>query len=147
MNDMASAVPKKDKVKRSMLYQTGKKLRPLLNRFLSKHSLVGDPPVFDKAAFPWTAELERHWPVIRAELDALLRQGTAIPALRDISPITGALPKAAGARSSSGATATGSTKVAVAARAPPKRWRWCPASTARSSPSSSPAPTSPGIPG
>ncbi|HAF93671.1 MULTISPECIES: aspartyl/asparaginyl beta-hydroxylase domain-containing protein [Pseudomonadaceae] len=86
MNDMASAVPKKDKVKRSMLYQTGKKLRPLLNRFLSKHSLVGDPPVFDKAAFPWTAELERHWPVIRAELDALLRQGTAIPALRDISP-------------------------------------------------------------
>jgi len=86
MSEMASAEVVKDKVKRSALYRTGKKLRPLINRFLARNSLVGDPPFFDKQLFPWVAELEAAWPVIRAELDQLLEQRTPIPALRDISP-------------------------------------------------------------
>ncbi len=86
MNDIASAAVKADKVKRSFLYRVGKKMRPMFNRFLSKNSLVEDPPAFDKQLFPWTAELEAHWPAIRAEFDQLMQQNTPIPALRDISP-------------------------------------------------------------
>ncbi|TWI56717.1 beta-hydroxylase [Pseudomonas duriflava] len=86
MNDSASPVAAPAKVKRSALYRTGKKLRPALNRYLAKNSLIGDLPVFDKHLFPWTAELEKSWPAIRAEVDQLLSKGTAIPALRDISP-------------------------------------------------------------
>ncbi|WP_349570593.1 aspartyl/asparaginyl beta-hydroxylase domain-containing protein [Azotobacter salinestris] len=86
MKEMASAEAARGKVKRSALYRAGKKLRPLLNRYLARNSLVGNPPVFDKRLFPWTAELEAAWPIVRAELDRLLEQRTPIPALRDISP-------------------------------------------------------------
>ncbi|SEQ73417.1 beta-hydroxylase [Azotobacter beijerinckii] len=87
MSDAALAgVVKADKVKRGLLYRAGKKLRPLFNRFLARNSLVGDPEAFDKQQFPWTAELEAHWPAIRAEFDQLMQRNTPIPALRDISP-------------------------------------------------------------
>lgn len=84
MSDPASAG--QDEVKRSAWYRAGKKLRPLVNRCLARHSLVGDPPIFEPRLFPWTAALEAEWPAIRGELEQLLRQGTPIPALRDISP-------------------------------------------------------------
>ena len=71
MTNAAPPVAAKTKVKRSALYRTGKKLRPALNSYLAKNSLVGDPPVFDKQLFPWTASLEQHWEEIRQEVQQL----------------------------------------------------------------------------
>ena len=82
--------PKTTKPKRSLLYRTGKKLRPWFDGILAKSSLVGNPPVFDAATFPWTAELERNWDAIRQEaLEVLETQD--IPVLPDISPDHGRL--------------------------------------------------------
>jgi aspartyl/asparaginyl beta-hydroxylase (cupin superfamily) len=68
------------------LFRIGKKLRHRLSAIIARSSLVGDRPLFDAAAFPWTAGLERDWPEMRAELLAALADGRAIPPLADISP-------------------------------------------------------------
>jgi ornithine lipid ester-linked acyl 2-hydroxylase len=50
-----------------------------------KYSRVGNPPVYDPATFPWVAEIEAEWRLIRAELDrVLVRQGD-LPAFQAIS--------------------------------------------------------------
>ena len=54
-----------------------------LNLAFAKH---GNPPVYDKAAFPWTAEIEKAYPAIRAELDRVLARRTELPNFQDISP-------------------------------------------------------------
>lgn len=81
---------KKSKPKRSVLYRTGKRLRPWFDDVLARSSLVGNPPVFDPAAFPWTAELERNWEAVRAEALKVL-DSEEIPILPDISPDHGRL--------------------------------------------------------
>ncbi len=86
MNDVVSTCVVTEKPKRSLLYKLGKKLRPQFNSFLAKNSLVGNPEFFENSQFPWTAELEKNWQDVRAELDSLLKNEGAIPALRDISP-------------------------------------------------------------
>ncbi len=68
------------------IFRIGKKLRHKVSAIVARSSKVGDRPVYESAAFPWTAELERHWPDIRAELSAVLERDEAIPPLADISP-------------------------------------------------------------
>jgi beta-hydroxylase len=69
------------------IYRWGKKLRHRVSAVIARSSKVGDRPVFDPALFPWTRELERRWPDIRAEVEDLLaRGGDAIPPLAEISP-------------------------------------------------------------
>jgi len=60
--------------------------RPALNRYLARHSLVGDPEVFDPREFPWATELEKHWPEIRREAERALELRDHIPAFQEISP-------------------------------------------------------------
>jgi len=72
---------RRDKVKR-----VGKLLLRGLSRFIARQSLIGDQPVFDKSIFPWTADFERDWLKIRAELDEVLKMRHALPAFHDISP-------------------------------------------------------------
>jgi aspartyl/asparaginyl beta-hydroxylase (cupin superfamily) len=81
---------KKAKPKRSLVYRAGKKLRPWFDGVLARSSTVGDPPVFDPRAFPWTADLEANWEAIRAEALRVL-QSEDIPVLPDISPDHGRL--------------------------------------------------------
>ncbi|HEY8567507.1 MAG TPA: aspartyl/asparaginyl beta-hydroxylase domain-containing protein [Beijerinckiaceae bacterium] len=50
-----------------------------------KGSKVGNPPVYDKATFPWVAEIEREWPLIRAELDRVLVRQADLPAFQNIA--------------------------------------------------------------
>jgi len=57
-----------------------------LERWFGRQSLIGDPEVFDKAVFPWTASLEADWQTIRRELDAVLAERERLPNLQDISP-------------------------------------------------------------
>jgi beta-hydroxylase len=50
-----------------------------------KHSKVGNPPVYDNATFPWAAEIEKEWPLIRAELERVLVRQSELPSFQDIS--------------------------------------------------------------
>jgi len=53
-----------------------------LNVALSK---VGNPPIYDKAVFPWTAQVEAAFPVIRAELERVLTRKDDLPGFHEIS--------------------------------------------------------------
>jgi beta-hydroxylase len=68
------------------LIRYAKRLRPTLNAFLARFSLVGDAPVTDPATFPWMAPILADLPAIRAEMQAILRQEEAIPPFRDFAP-------------------------------------------------------------
>lgn len=63
-----------------------RRMRHVLNRFIARYSLVGNPPVFDSATFPWTGELEKNWREIRNEALSILADRRRVPALGDISP-------------------------------------------------------------
>jgi aspartyl/asparaginyl beta-hydroxylase (cupin superfamily) len=56
-----------------------------IERWIGRRSPVGDTPFYDVAQFPWIAELERHSAQIRAELEQVLTDRSAIPAFQDIS--------------------------------------------------------------
>ena len=49
-----------------------------------KYSLVGNPPVYDKAIFPWVAEVEREWLKIRKELDDIMQHKDELPSFHEI---------------------------------------------------------------
>jgi beta-hydroxylase len=50
-----------------------------------KYSKVGNLPVFDTAAFPWAADVERDWKLIRAELDRVLARRDELPGFHEIA--------------------------------------------------------------
>jgi beta-hydroxylase len=52
-----------------------------LNR---SHAKAGNVAVFDSAAFPWAAEIEREWRLIRAELDRVLERQEELPAFHEV---------------------------------------------------------------
>lgn len=53
-----------------------------LNRRCAK---FGNPCVYDNAAFPWAAEIEREWPTIRRELDRILLRRRDLPNVQQIA--------------------------------------------------------------
>jgi ornithine lipid ester-linked acyl 2-hydroxylase len=59
---------------------------PLVDRFLMRFAATDDYEIFPNALFPWTSYLEANWSVIRDEAEGLLRDGTPVPSLREISP-------------------------------------------------------------
>ncbi len=65
--------------------QVGDRLLKLINRMLARQSVLPDQPFFDPADFPWVANLEENWKLIRAELDAVLAYRDALPNFQDIS--------------------------------------------------------------
>lgn len=68
------------------IFRIGKKLRHQFSAVIARSSKVGDRALYDPGVFPWIAGLERQWPAIRAELQAVLDREAAIPPLADISP-------------------------------------------------------------
>ncbi len=48
-------------------------------------SKVGNPPIYDNAVFPWTREIEREWPAIRAELDRVLTRKDELPGFHELT--------------------------------------------------------------
>ena len=60
-------------------------LVPRIEALIGRNSLHGDPAFYDPASFAWTHKLEAAFPAIRAELDALLGSGAAIPGFEEIS--------------------------------------------------------------
>jgi beta-hydroxylase len=57
-----------------------------LQRRLLAASAVGPGPFFERARFPWVAELENAFPAVREELDALLPERARLPNFQDITP-------------------------------------------------------------
>jgi ornithine lipid ester-linked acyl 2-hydroxylase len=53
-----------------------------LNRALSR---VGNPPIYDKAIFPWTRVIESEWRTIRAEIQRVLTRKEDLPAFHELS--------------------------------------------------------------
>jgi beta-hydroxylase len=51
-----------------------------------RFSKVGNPPVYDRAVFPWAREIERDWRLIRAELDKVLIRKDDLPGIHEIAP-------------------------------------------------------------
>lgn len=50
-----------------------------------RYARLGNPPVHDNRAFPWAAEVEREWPLIRAELDRIMTRKDELPGFHEIS--------------------------------------------------------------
>ena len=65
--------------------RVGERFIRFLDRYFGKHSLVGDHTFFDQADFPWIADFEAGFPVIRRELEEVLRYHDDLPNFQDIS--------------------------------------------------------------
>ncbi|MBS0535777.1 MAG: aspartyl/asparaginyl beta-hydroxylase domain-containing protein [Proteobacteria bacterium] len=50
-----------------------------------KFTKVGNPPIYDKAVFPWAKEIEKEWPAIRAELDKVLTRKDELPGFHELA--------------------------------------------------------------
>ena len=70
----------------SWVIRYGKKVRPALNRWIAKNSLVPTTPVLDHSSFGWANLLEANWREIQQECDLLLAERNAIPPLSEVSP-------------------------------------------------------------
>ncbi|MDQ8045750.1 MAG: aspartyl/asparaginyl beta-hydroxylase domain-containing protein [Solirubrobacteraceae bacterium] len=65
--------------------KTGRHLVAPIERWIGRHSPVGDTPFYDDAQFPWIEEIEAHWTEIRDELEAVLGDRESIPAFQEVS--------------------------------------------------------------
>lgn len=74
---------------KARLYQltvdAGAYLIPRLERLIARQSLVPDSAFLDPALFPWIAEVERQWPIIRQELEVVLQRRDELPSFHEIS--------------------------------------------------------------
>jgi aspartyl/asparaginyl beta-hydroxylase (cupin superfamily) len=69
----------------SLLTRTFMRLVAWVERLNLACSKVGNPPIYDNAVFPWVAEVERDWHLIRTELDRVLTRKDDLPGFHEIS--------------------------------------------------------------
>jgi beta-hydroxylase len=66
-------------------------LQDVLEAFVARVSLHGDPQVYSAADFPWVKEVEARWRQVRAELDRVMVFRDQMPSfqeiLKEVSPI------------------------------------------------------------
>jgi beta-hydroxylase len=65
-----------------------KPIRRWANSVIINNSLVGDPPVFDPATFPWTRTLEDNWETIRDDAMGIWQHWDALPPMVEAVPMT-----------------------------------------------------------
>lgn len=70
---------------RRLIMKNGRRVLDRANRRLARSSPLGDRPVFDPRAFHWIERVEAATPLIRSELDEVLREPARIPEFRDVS--------------------------------------------------------------
>ena len=66
-------------------YRFARLVTNFAERMNLKYSRVGNPPVYGNATFPWAAEIEAEWHLIRAELDRLLTRKDELPGFHEIA--------------------------------------------------------------
>lgn len=71
---------------RKFIKRHGKKLMRRVARFQSAQSLVPDTPFLDPGLFPFLAEFEDKWQVMRDEVREILKFSDAIPGFEELSP-------------------------------------------------------------
>ena len=69
-----------------LFMRIGKKVVFGLDNFCVRWSKVPNKPFFENEEFPWAAEVERESPVIRAEIEELLKYRAHLPNFQDLSP-------------------------------------------------------------
>jgi ornithine lipid ester-linked acyl 2-hydroxylase len=69
---------------RSLLASCGVALQSALEAGVARFSRHGDPHIYDPRLFPWAAELEQEWGLIRAELDRVMTFRDQMPSFQDI---------------------------------------------------------------
>lgn len=65
----------------------GKRARRLLKRidaFIGRQSLIAEKAIYDASDFPWTRELEQATPIIRRELNHVMRYQVDLPKLYEL---------------------------------------------------------------
>jgi beta-hydroxylase len=63
----------------------GEAVLPPLERWLGRHSMVGERTFFELDQFPWARRLEDDWRLIRGELDEVLADHDQLPNFQEIS--------------------------------------------------------------
>ena len=76
-------------IRNFIIYKLGFNLIQKYERLIPKYSRIGDRPFFEAEQFPWSAELENNWHLIRQELDIILEHTAELPNFQDISPDQG----------------------------------------------------------
>ncbi|MFN2507454.1 MAG: aspartyl/asparaginyl beta-hydroxylase domain-containing protein, partial [Chthoniobacterales bacterium] len=71
---------------RNPILRYGRKLLRQVQKGIERASLIGDHAFFSATQFPWAAELEMKWGVIREELDEVLKRRDQLPDFHEISP-------------------------------------------------------------
>lgn len=67
-----------------------------VERLNLKLATLGSPCVFDTAAFPWAAAVEREWRLVRRELDHVLVRKADLPSVQEITADAAVLSRDAG---------------------------------------------------
>jgi ornithine lipid ester-linked acyl 2-hydroxylase len=67
-----------------VLRRLGVGIQSSLERSVAAHSPLGDPHIYDKSAFPWVAEVERDWRLVRRELDSIMVYRDQMPSFQEI---------------------------------------------------------------
>ncbi len=73
-----------DRIVNATIY-VGERILAPIERWIGRRSLVGDATFLPEERFPWIADVERNWTVIRDELGGLLADRDALPNFQDIS--------------------------------------------------------------
>jgi aspartyl/asparaginyl beta-hydroxylase (cupin superfamily) len=76
---------------RSALESLGVGVQNLLEWGVARVSRHGEPHIYDTRLFPWAAEIEREWPLVRKELDAVMTFRDQMPSFQDILKEVGAI--------------------------------------------------------
>lgn len=69
---------------KTALGRIGLRLQDGIENAVAAASVHGDPHIYDRTLFPWVAELESEWRLIRSELDQIMRFRDQIPSFQDI---------------------------------------------------------------
>lgn len=69
---------------RSVLEKCGVGLQTFLEWMVARVSPLGDPHIYNKAAFPWVADIERDWGLVRKELDQVMTFRDQMPSFQEI---------------------------------------------------------------
>jgi beta-hydroxylase len=63
-----------------------KSFLPWYGAMIGRFAPHGDRAFFDAGTFPWVADLERDWRLVRAELDTVLADRDRLPAFHEVEP-------------------------------------------------------------
>jgi len=76
---------------RTFLDRCGVAAQTMMEAGVARLSRHGDPHIYDTKLFPWAAEVEREWRLIRKELDAVMTFRDQMPSFQDILKEVGAI--------------------------------------------------------